>query len=177
MSTGDDRGDTATRPTGPSVGIAGAEASPTEDDITRALDRLTKARIRLRDAAARVPAAGQRRIESIERAHRAVIEAAAAADRLPDEPEVVKTHALAEIAEIMALRREGFLVWADYDAAVSPPTADPAVADALRRAEEEWAAAQSQWDALKDRLVDRPAGGSGGGPVLDLTRDEPVIEA
>jgi hypothetical protein len=155
----------------------GAEGSPTEDDITRALDRLTKARIRLRDAAARVPAAGRRRIESIERAHRAVIEAAAAADRLPDEPEVAKTHALAEIAEIMALRREGFVLWADYEAAVSPPVTDPTVADALRRAEDEWGAAQAQWDAVKDRLVDRPAGGAGAGPVLDLTRGDPVIEA
>jgi hypothetical protein len=158
---------TPTVATRPAVG-------PTDEDISRALDRLAKARVRLRDVTARVPVASTRRIEAIERAHRAVSEAATARARRADDPAADKTHALAEIAEVMALRREGFASFDDYQAQVAPTVSDPRLREALERAERELVAAQANWDEVKIGLladVDDPAGG----PVLDLTGETPTI--
>jgi hypothetical protein len=148
----------------------------TDDDIHRALDRLAKARVRLRDVTARVPVPSRTRIEAVERAHRAVADAAAARERRPDDPAADKTHALAEIAEVMALRREGFGSWSDYEAKVAPTVSDPRLREALLRAEAELAAAQANWDEVKVGIIAGSETDAGGEAVIDLTGDGPVID-
>jgi hypothetical protein len=150
-------------------------AGLTDEDISRALDRLAKARVRLRDVTARVPVASVRRVEAIERAHRAVVEAGSARARRAGDPEADKTHALAEIAEVMALRREGFASWEDYEAQVAPTVSDPRTREALRLAELELAAAQAHWDEVKVGLLGDGVGDQADGPVLDLTGETPTI--
>lgn len=149
---------------------------PTDEDVSRALDRLAKARVRLRDVNARIPAPTRSRVEAVERAHRAVLEAAAVRARRPDDPAADKTHALAEIAEVMALRREGFASWEDYEAQVAPRVDDPRLRQAMLEAEAELAAAQAHWDEVTRSLL---AGGDDPtrDAVIDLTGDTPVIDA
>lgn len=147
----------------------------TDEDISRALDRLAKARIRLRDVTARVPVASRPRIEAVERAHRAVLQAQIEVGRRAGDPAADKTHALAEIAEIMALRREGFSTSAQYQDEVAPQVRDADTREALRRAEQELVAAQAHWDEVKVALVDSDDGGADGETVLDLTVDTPTV--
>lgn len=153
----------------PTLPVAGA----TDEDISRALDRLAKARIRLRDVTARVPVASRSRNEAIERAHRAVLQAQVEVERRPGDPAADKTHALAEIAEVMALRREGFATLVDYEEQVAPQVRDAATRRALRLADQELAEAQTQWDAVKVALGDDA--GTDGETVLDLTSDRPTV--
>jgi hypothetical protein len=148
----------------------------TDDDIHRALDRLAKARVRLRDVTARVPVPSRSRVEAIERAHRAVADAAAVRDRRPDDPSADKTHALAEIAEVMALRREGFWSWRDYEAQVAPTVSDPRLREALLQAETELADAQANWDQVKVGIIAGSESAPDGDAVIDLTGDTPVID-
>jgi hypothetical protein len=153
----------------PTLPVAGV----TDEDISRALDRLAKARIRLRDVTARVPVASRLRSESIERARRAVLQAQVEVERRAGDPAADKTHALAEIAEVMALRREGFATLADYEEQVAPQVRDAETHEALRRADHELAAAQAQWDEVKVALGDESD--ADGETVLDLTRDTPTV--
>lgn len=161
----------------PARAPATGSSGPTDDDVNRALDRLAKARVRLRDVNARVPVPTRSRVEAIERAHRAVSEAEAARVRHPGDPTADKTHALAEIAEVMALRREGFWSWADYEAQVAPTIDDPRLRDSLLEAESELAAAQAHWDEIKVGLIGGAADAAGSDAVIDLTGDSPVIDA
>lgn len=150
--------------------LAPPGGGPSDAEISRALDRLTKARIRVRDVVSRTPRPTRSRLEAVERARRAVEEAAAALRARPDDPEVQKTHALAEIAEIMALRQEGFATSVDYDRAVRPDLDDPALEARRRVVEAELATAQAEWEQLKSAIVGDDA------TTLDLTADPPVIE-
>jgi hypothetical protein len=144
---------------------------PSDDDISRALDRLSKARIRIRDVTASKPRAVRPRVEAIERAHLAVSAAAQVLEGRPDDAAVQKTHALAEIAEVLALRREGYATRDEYLADVAPGFDDPALEQRLADAQAELAAAQANWDQLKRELV------RGAEATIDLTGGDPVIDA
>jgi hypothetical protein len=147
------------------------EVGPSDDDISRALDRLSKARIRVRDVASSKPKAVRPRLEAIERAHLAVSAAAQALEARPDDDAVQKTHALAEIAEVLALRREGYGTRDDYLADVAPGFSDPVLEQRYEAAQQELLAAQAHWDRVKVELV-----GGDGSPTIDLTGHEPVID-
>jgi hypothetical protein len=148
------------------------ESGPTDDDISRALDRLSKARIRIRDVTSTKPQAVRPRVEAIERAHLALSAASQALEGRPDDAAVQKTHALAEIAEVLALRREGYTTRNEYLAEVAPGFDDPALEQRYVDAQGELAAAQAHWDRVKIELV-----GGDSGPAIDLTGSEPVIDA
>ena len=90
--------------------------------------------------------------------------------------EVTLTPRGREIAEVMALRREGFWSWDDYEAQVAPRVDDPHLRDALLEAEAELAAAQAHWDEIKVGLIGA-AGATATDAVIDLTGDSPVIDA
>jgi hypothetical protein len=117
-----------------------------------------------------MPKPTRTRVEAVERAYLAVQAAAQALEGRPDDPEVQKTHALAEIAEVLALRREGYRSRDQYLHDVAPTFDDPALEARHEAARGELSAAQAEWDALKAMLVQ-------GEPqaTLDLTGDQPVI--
>lgn len=155
--------------TDPATRVRG-DATPSDVEVQRSLDRLSMARIRVRDVSALIEP-GRPRVEAVERAHRAVEAAARAVADHPDDPEADKTHALAEITEIMALRAEGFRNRDDYLRAVTPSSVDPRTEGRYRAAVAELHEAQAEWERLKNRLVD-----DGPGAVIDLTGPAPVIE-
>jgi hypothetical protein len=147
------------------------DVGPSDDDIGRALERLSKARIRIRDVTSTKPRAVRPRVEAIERAHLALSAAEQVLEGRPDDAPVQKTHALAEIAEVLALRREGYTTRDEYLADVAPGFDDPALEQRYFDAQSELTAAQANWDTVKIELV-----GGESGPTIDLTGHEPVID-
>lgn len=157
--------------TEPAGSVLRSGPGPSDADVQRALDRLSMARCRVRDLASSIRPA-RTRVEAVERARRAVEAAARALELRPDDPQADKTHALAEITEVMALRAEGFRSRDDYLRAVTPSFDDPATESRYHDAVSELDGAQANWDRLKATLVDEDPVA-----VIDLTGPGPVIDA